>query len=553
MINKSDKRSREELIPNSRRCLFVVGWWDVCRKKRYSTEVKSEGRFSNKKKSWDDITINHKRMYYTKRSIPFIVTSLLYCNIRIYATRMMSTGGTKAMVWYRGSDLRCHDHLPLLHAHLQHDQVLHVHTIDPRYFCNTSIGKPKIGLQRFAFFCESVSAVQHNLQAKGARCHVILGQAAPTIASLVQQFGIQHIYCHDDFIHEERVELEEVRRQVEGLAELRVSWGGGTLLTPEQLPFPVAELDMFTSFRNLVEPVIKESSIEMYQSPAEWRPFHAEEAVLQRGQLVDLLPMDRQPQQFYQQVITLWNSICVINNHLEWKASIDDLEDFLKLRLESVDDHTASPALDISAFPWRGGIHAAQKRLEHYIDNGINRVSVYKETRNGMYGRDYSTKLSPYLALGCITSREIMHRIAQFETATGIANDSTCWVLFELLWRDYMRFYSVKYDKKLFYLGGVLGKEGHYKHPWKRDLTKLHAWIEGKTGYPFIDANMNELKRTGYMSNRGRQVVASFLVRDLELDWRLGAEYFENALLDYDPCSNYGKSLWFFCVDSSCI
>ena len=61
------------------------------------------------------------------------------------------------------------------------------------------------------------------------------------------------------------------------------------------------------------------------------------------------------------------------------------------------------------------------------------------------------------------------------------------------------------------------------------------------TGYPFVDANMRELKATGFMSNRGRQVVASFLVNDLGLDWRMGAEHFEAFLLDYDPCSNYGN------------
>ena len=65
------------------------------------------------------------------------------------------------------------------------------------------------------------------------------------------------------------------------------------------------------------------------------------------------------------------------------------------------------------------------------------------------------------------------------------------------------------------------------------------------TGYPFIDANMREMLCTGYMSNRGRQVVASFLVRDLEQDWRIGAEYFESQLLDYDVCSNYGNILFF--------
>jgi deoxyribodipyrimidine photo-lyase len=446
----------------------------------------------------------------------------------------------KGLMWFRGADLRLHDHLPLLHAHLQCDEVLHVHTIDPRQFRSTSNGIPKTGLQRFLFWCEAVSALRQGMHKHGCTCHVILGEAASNIQTLVQNYGIESIYCHDDVIYEERVELQEVRSQVEGKAELRCSWGGGTLLTPEQLPFPLQELDTFTSFKNMVEPLLKGSPVSMHDSPSVWKTFPAEGfPVLDQGKVVELLPMHHE--HFFEQVMDLWNNICDINALPTRRATSQTMHEILKYRVASAEEHEGAAAVDISAFPWRGGVTAAQKRLEHYIDNGVNRLSIYKETRNGMFGRDYSTKLSPYLALGCTTSREIMQRIAHFETTSGIANDSTYWVLFELLWRDYMRFYSVKYDKKLFWLGGVLGKEGREKHPWKRDLITLESWIEGKTGYPFIDANMRELKHTGYMSNRGRQVVASFLVRDLALDWRLGAEYFEHALLDYDPCSNYGK------------
>jgi len=76
---------------------------------------------------------------------------------------------------------------------------------------------------------------------------------------------------------------------------------------------------------------------------------------------------------------------------------------------------------------------------------------------------------------------------------------------------------------------------------WSQDMTKFKAWRDGRTGVPFIDANMRELKETGWMSNRGRQNVASFLIKDLGLDWRLGAEWFESQLLDHDVCSNYGN------------
>jgi deoxyribodipyrimidine photo-lyase len=78
-----------------------------------------------------------------------------------------------------------------------------------------------------------------------------------------------------------------------------------------------------------------------------------------------------------------------------------------------------------------------------------------------------------------------------------------------------------------------------------RDLKDNHKmfdlWAEGKTGVPFVDAHMRELNTTGFMSNRGRQNVASFLVKDLKVNWLLGAEYFESLLIDYDPASNYGN------------
>uniref|UniRef100_A0A803LYT1 Photolyase/cryptochrome alpha/beta domain-containing protein n=1 Tax=Chenopodium quinoa TaxID=63459 RepID=A0A803LYT1_CHEQI len=118
-----------------------------------------------------------------------------------------------------------------------------------------------------------------------------------------------------------------------------------------------------------------------------------------------------------------------------------------------------------------------------------------------------------------------------------IANDSTYWVLFELIWRDYFRFISIKYGNSIFHLGGPR----HLANKWSQDTALFESWRDGKTGYPLIDANMKELATTGFMSNRGRQIVCSFLVRDMGIDWRMGAEWFETCLLDYDPCSNYGN------------
>ncbi|KAJ0090680.1 hypothetical protein Patl1_12726 [Pistacia atlantica] len=167
---------------------------------------------------------------------------------------------------------------------------------------------------------------------------------------------------------------------------------------------------------------------------------------------------------------------------------------------------------------------------------GRDLLRVYKETRNGMLGPDYSTKFSPWLASGSLSPRYIYEEVKRYERERH-ANDSTYWVLFELIWRDYFRFISVKYGNSIFHLGGPRKLE--YK--WSQDQKLFESWRDGCTGYPLIDANMKELSATGFMSNRGRQIVCSFLVRDMGIDWRMGAEWFETLLLDYDPCSNYGN------------
>lgn len=107
------------------------------------------------------------------------------------------------------------------------------------------------------------------------------------------------------------------------------------------------------------------------------------------------------------------------------------------------------------------------------------------------------------------------------------------------------KFHSLKFGNKIFWLSGCYAEPKQpgtsYKSDWKRDKNLFDKWCQGETGYPFVDANMKELNETGWMSNRGRQNVASFLTKDLEIDWRFGAEYFETMLIDYDVTSNWGN------------
>ena len=190
---------------------------------------------------------------------------------------------------------------------------------------------------------------------------------------------------------------------------------------------------------------------------------------------------------------------------------------------------------DRAVIDFKGGETEAWKRLRYYIWES-DLIATYKETRNGLIGGDYSTKLSPWLALGAISPRSVFGEVKKYE-AVRSKNSSTYWLVFELMWRDYFRFIAKKHGDRIFKITGIKQIDLRLN----KDLNSFEKWKGGKTGIDFVDANMLELKRTGFMSNRGRQNVASYLVHDLKVNWTWGASYFETMLIDYDPCSNWGN------------
>ncbi|MBE9009018.1 cryptochrome DASH, partial [Pseudanabaenaceae cyanobacterium LEGE 13415] len=101
----------------------------------------------------------------------------------------------------------------------------------------------------------------------------------------------------------------------------------------------------------------------------------------------------------------------------------------------------------------------------------------------------------------------------------------------------YFRFIVAKHGNQVFRRSGLQGVDIN----WKADLDRFQLWLDGKTGFPLVDANMQEIAATGFMSNRGRQNVASFLTKNLGINWQWGAEWFESQLIDYDVCSNWGN------------
>jgi deoxyribodipyrimidine photo-lyase len=212
------------------------------------------------------------------------------------------------------------------------------------------------------------------------------------------------------------------------------------------------------------------------------------------------------------------------NNLFKIDTQIPSLND-LGLEDFEVDSRTA--------FPFQGGEDEAWKRLQHYFWD-TKKLQYYKKTRNGLLGKDYSSKFSAWLANGSISPVSIYHEVKKFEKEVK-KNQDTYWLIFELIWRDYFKYISLKHGNTIFKLKGVLNKS----LDWGNSDKALSQWINGNTPEPFVNANMIEIRETGFMSNRGRQNVNSYWAKEWKQDWRIGAAYFEAMLVDYDVHSNW--------------
>lgn len=225
----------------------------------------------------------------------------------------------------------------------------------------------------------------------------------------------------------------------------------------------------------------------------------------------------------------------VINQSPSWYGELPHLSDLCNIPEGYT--FTSHPKACIE---FHGGETYGLNRLREYFFES-DCLKTYFQTRNGLLGSNYSSKFSAWLASGCLSPRVIVSEVKKYEEQR-IKNKDTYWMIVELHFRDYFKFYSLHHGSKIYHQWGPRGlKRRNTSLEWSPNLELLQRWINGQTGNPFVDANMIELNSTGFMSNRGRQIVASYLTRDLCVDWRLGAMYFESLLIDHDPALNWGN------------
>ncbi|MBS3805465.1 MAG: DASH family cryptochrome, partial [Oleiphilaceae bacterium] len=357
------------------------------------------------------------------------------------------------------------------------DLLLCVFVVDPRWFRPGKFQSRPMGPHRWRFLWQSLMALDAQLQMLGNRLHIAYGPQETAITALCKGYDISHLHRARLPGTQEADCWGYIESELPGVEMRRHEIL--SLFKEQDLPFELPELpDTFSQFRRRIE----------------------------ASKLVPAAPL-------------------AIPKTLPPAPGFpEDAREQCPPRQETTEDVGFS-----------GGEAAAAAHLEAYLFEH-RRIVTYKETRNALDDWPSSAKLSPWLANGSLSPRFAADQISRFERK-HVRNESTYWLYFELLWREYFYWYGLRHGKRLFQRNGVQQNNrpvSFYPH-------RFRAWCDGQTGYPLVNACMNQLRETGYMSNRGRQLVASCFVNELELDWRYGAAWFEEQLVDYDVASNYGN------------
>ncbi len=310
---------------------------------------------------------------------------------------------------------------------------------------------------------------------------------------LASRLGVQQVHTAPCLAFDERRENDWTERAMSAVGVQLLVHDETTMIAPEDLPFAIDQLpDVFTSFRRVVEKSCR---------------VRAPRAV--------------------PALVALSEGVC---------AEAEALSNTTMEAPDLIEARAAIATLDPRAsFAVHGGRSHGLARMQRWFWE-TDCIARYKETRDGLVGADFASRLSPWLAIGALSPREVAAEIRRYETER-VANDSTYWMFFELLWRDYFHFWVRRWQGRAFKASGVLGRTPC----GAQDREAFLRWCEGSTGEPFVDASMRELAATGQMSNRARQNVASWLARSEGIDWRWGAAWFESQLIDFDVGPNWGN------------
>jgi len=384
---------------------------------------------------------------------------------------------SKKILVWFRNDLRLHDNEMLVEAIAKSDSILPVYIFDDRLFGLTDYRTLKTGNIRAQFILESVVSLRNSLKLIGGNLLIARGKPEDIIPQLVQEYDINEVYHHREVAEEET----KISSLVEnGLWKFRINlkhFIGHTLYNKEDLPFPIKDIP--DVFNQFKKKVERDAIIK----PCFLAPDRVNVA-----EVID------------------WGNMPVLND-FELIAPVQDAR---------------------SEFEFTGGEAAGLSHLQKTIV-AIQQASAKKYI--------LASKLSAWLAMGCLSPRKVYWEIKKIESIPN-AKGTFSQILLGLLWRDYFRFMFKKHGNVFFKAEGFSDQAVSFAE--NHDLN-FENWKNGRTGEAVVDAVMTELNQTGFISNLARQTVALYLINTLKVSWVLGAAYFEEKLIDYNPASNWGN------------
>lgn len=383
-------------------------------------------------------------------------------------------------------DLRINDNLALNLAS-QSEQLICVAVIDPKWFTVNQQQALPLGKTRLTFLLQGIHELNKNLQKLGQRLHIINADTVSSLNAICRQYAITDLVTTKRPGSYERDITKQLQQHQPQLDIHLVEQF--TLFTEQALPFSLSDLPAsYSKFRKAVasiSPAIPQTAT--YQLPKQFN----------------------QPLDEYHRC---WNELFVEKH----------LSENIKMNAQQ------------RGYYFTGGEQAGFEQLQQYFSSSA--PARYKEVRNKLDGWDNSSKLSAWINYGFISVTQVTNYINEFEQLHG-KSASTESLYHELLWREYFQWLHYKIQDKLYQFKGLASSNpltSFYPERFKK-------WCTANTPFPLVNACINELVETGYLSNRGRQIVASCLVNELSVDWRYGAAWFEQHLIDYDAAINWGN------------
>lgn len=393
---------------------------------------------------------------------------------------------TIRLYWFR-RDLRLHDQPGLLHALTGASGLLPVYCHDACDTAPTPWGFAPAGPHRHRFLTATLADLRAQLRRRGSDLVEVHGRPADVLPQLAIAAGAHELHCEAIVQADAHAEVQAL--QDRGLT-VHSRWFS-SLIDPGQLPYGLADVPaQYTPFRLSVERAGVQPAPPQ-DAPDRLPPMPELPAMIAGstpcGQAAQTIPWAGDPR---------------------------------------------------SAFPYErpefaGGETAALAHLQRYFAG--SGPLAYKDTRNEVAGTAGSTKFSPWLAWGALSPRAVYAALRSFENRHG-AGEGTRAIAAELLWRDFFRMLVLRAQAR-----GLSLDEPAVTPLGPLPSAAFAQWCAGATGVPFVDAGMRELTATGFLSNRMRQVVASYLVNELAVPWQAGAAWFAAQLIDFDPYTNDGN------------